>query len=59
MEIIPLQKKLKEELLWAVKLIMTIQKYLKQIIIKESQITVVLDYNKTCDNMSQQNVGTE
>jgi len=29
MEIIPLQKKVKKELLWAVKLIMPIQKYLK------------------------------
>ena len=32
-----------------------------QISIKESQIKVVLDYNKTCDNMHlcQQNMGTK
>jgi hypothetical protein len=29
MEIIPLKKKLKKELLWAIKLIMPIKKYLK------------------------------
>jgi hypothetical protein len=31
----------------------------KQIVIKEGEIKVMLDYNKTCDNICQRNMGTE
>jgi len=40
------------------KLIIPIKKYLKQIGIKEIQNKIILDYNKTCDNICQQNLGT-
>jgi len=51
--------KLKEELLWAIKLITQIPKVLQYISIKESQIEVLLDCNKTCDNIRQRNMGTK
>jgi hypothetical protein len=37
---------------------MPIKKYLKHIGIKVIQSKVILDYNKTCDNICQWNLGT-
>jgi len=38
---------------------MPTKKYLKQTGIKEIQNKVILDYNKTCDNIYQRNAGTK
>jgi hypothetical protein len=61
LKIITLKKKLKKEVLWAVKIILPIKKYLKAKQYQRSQVKVILDYNKTCDNIRvrQQNMGTE
>jgi hypothetical protein len=38
---------------------MPIKKYLKAYWYQESQIKVIMGYNKTCDKICQQNMGTK
>jgi hypothetical protein len=59
MEIIPKKNKLQKELPWAIKLIIPIKKCLKANQYKRKLNYVIMDYDKTCDNICQRNMGTK